>query len=241
LRTILFTLALASAFVLASASPASADEIAFTGNIHIGSPQNGGTNPNGRGRQTLRDFTLGTNFRVVTELVTITSLGVWDDNGDGLLSPHKVLIFDAGNFNPILAEVDTTAGGGVLRDGYRYFDLDEDLILFNGQEFTLAVYYSEDNLDSNGNSGKSDQNFEPRPDFNPGFGPALEIFGDSSYGFGQVYPGIPDTGPADRYHAGSFEYVPNPEPGTLVLMGGAAAAAAAARRRRRRKLKQQQA
>ena len=242
-------LAVLAAFAIAAAPEASAEEVAFSGNIEVGSYKRsspGGPtfpNPNGLGRQTLQDFVLGLHFRVATESITITKLGFWDDNGDGARSPLKILLFDKGNFNPLLAFVDVAVGAaGTLKDGYRYFDLAQDVVLQGGDEFTVAVYYGTDNLNSNGNSGPPDFDMEPTPTFNPGQG-WIENIGVASYGFGQVYPGIPDQqgsspglrGPANRYHAGSFEYVPNPEPGTMVLLGGAAAVAGAIRRRRRRK------
>lgn len=242
-------LALLAALVVAAAPKASADEVAFSGNIEVGSYKrnsSGGPtypNPNGKGRQTLQDFVLGMHFRVETDSISITSLGFWDDNGNGAQSPLKILLFDKGNFNPLLAFIDVPTGtGGTLIDGYRYFDLAEDIHLLQGDEFTVAVYYPQGNLNSNGNSGPPDWDLEPTPTFLPGLDPFISNIGIASYGEGQVYPGIPDQqgtsaglqGPANRYHAGSFQYTPNPEPGTMVLLGGAAAVAGAIRRRRRK-------
>ena len=78
---------------------------------------------------------------------------------------------------------------------------------------------------------------EPTPIFNDGPG-VISNIGVARYGTGSAFPGTLDTGPENRYHAGSFTYSPNPEPGTIVLLSSALAAAGVWRRRR---VKRQQA
>jgi len=232
--TIAFVAGLA---LLASlASPASADPVVdvFTGNIHVGSPQDGGVNTDGKGRQTF-DFqtgiTLGSNFTANREIL-IHQVGIWDDNGDGLLSDHKVLVFDHSDpFTP-LASLDTVAGGGDLRGGYRYFDLDAPIVIEKETTFQVGVFYGPGNEDSNGNAGSLGQNLEPRPTFHSPEG-RVTLGPVSHFGFGAEIATIPDS-TGDRYHAASFRYTPNPEPGTMVLLSGVFGAAVVYRRRKKR-------
>jgi len=193
-----------------------------------------GTMGNGRGRQTLREFVLGLDFEVMFSYgITITQLGIWDDNGNGLASPHSLLVYDLADTSAPLASVETFPGGGVLRDGYRYFDLPSTLMLPGGTQFSVVAYYPPTNTDSNGNSGPTPPSLgEPSPFFS-GYGLVSNI-GNARYGRGLYFPDSLDTGPANRYHSTSFSYTPNPEPGTLLLLSGALAAAGAWRRRRSR-------
>jgi hypothetical protein len=228
---------------------------AYTGNIHAGAFQirdvshvDARTNLDGRGRQTLGyrgnpAMTLGLDFRVLADLIYITELGVWDDNvmdlrtletQQVLLSPHYLSVWDL-NTLELLAWVETQPGTGDLRGDYRYFELAEPLELPRGTEFSVAVYYGVDNEDSNGNSGRVDQDFEATPTFDDGGG-ALAGIGGGRYGHGPDLPSIPDTGPSHRYHSGSFRYrvvQAVPEPGLwLMLLAGTSGVGWACRRRK---------
>jgi hypothetical protein len=210
------------------ARPASADSFAFTGRIHAGSPQDGGLNPDGRGRQTLRDLSLGLDF-LALEDVAITQLGVWDDNGDGLASPHGLALYDTST-GALLASIAALPGDGLLCEGYRYFPLSMPVPLEAGDAFSVAVYYPGNNLDSSGNSGRVDQGLEPNPLFD-GLGAILNV-GGGRYDLGAGFPTSTDTGPANRYHSGSFAFSGAvPEPGALLLLAIAVAAFVIVRRR----------
>ena len=246
--------AFAFAVVAGLGGIASADTDAFSSQIFPGSPQSNRpgfpptltTNPDGRGRITWGSgsypaLTLGLEFMVTEpQGITIWELGVWDDlvvlsldpyiTDHVLLSPHTIGLYDL-DTQALLVEIDTAPGGGVLRDGYRYFDT-PNIVLEVGSRFVVAVHYYGGNLDSSGNSGREDQNFEPRPVFNDGGG-AITNVGIGRYGLVPGFPAFADTGPSNRYHSGSFSFTPNPEPGTFFLLGGALAVAGMVRRRRR--------
>jgi len=221
------SLAACAVALAAFAAPAAADPIdAFKATITTG------TMGNGKGRQTKMDFSLGLDFEVTYSHVTISRLGIWDDNGDGLLSAHTLVLYDLST-GTVLAQVETLPGTGDLSGGYRYFDLATPVTLAEGTQFAVVVYYPSDNLDSNGNSGPLPLSLgEPTPVLTgDGYG-IISNIGDARYGAGLAFPATLDTGPANRYHAGSFSYSPNPEPGTIVLLSGALAAAGVWRRRR---------
>lgn len=220
--------AIAAFATSAAAEPETYD--AFTSTI------TSGTQGNGKGRQTVRNFSLGLDFEVTFPHITISRLGVWDDNGNGLVSSHSLMIYDLADPSAPLTRIDTLPGTGVLEDGYRYFDLLAPLTLELGTQFSMVVYYPTGNLDSNGNSGPTPPSLgEPTPILlGDGYG-FLSNIGLARYGNGLAFPGTLDTGPANRYHSGSFSYTPNPEPGTVILLSGALAAAGIWRRRRARR------
>ncbi len=235
------------ALFAAFAVPAQADTFdAFSGNIKPGSPQSGGINTTGEGRQTWGSpaLTLGLDFEVLAESILVSELAIWDDvirTNAGLVqtlsSPHRLAIwnYDTG---ALLGEIFTRPGQGVLRNDFRYFKLDGAIELDKGAKFTVSVYYGRGNQDSNGNSGKSTQDLEPTPTFNDGDGSIIGIDGDTIGGrflVGDGFPTLADKGPFNRYHAISFSYTPNPEPGTILLIAGVGALAGVVRRRRRRK------
>lgn len=228
---------------------------AYAGNIHVGAFQirdvthtDSVTNLDGRGRQSFGfrgnpALSLGLDFRVLADGIRITELGMWDDHvmdlrtletEQVLLSPHYISVWDLDTLE-LLARVETQPGTGDLRGDYRYFELTEPLELPRGTEFTVTVYYGVDNEDSNGNSGRVDQDFEPKPTFDDGGG-ALAGIGGGRFGDGSDFPTIPDTGPFNRYHSGSFRYSVThtvPEPGLwLMFLAGTAGIGWACRRRK---------
>ena len=70
--------------------------------------------------------------------------------------------------------------------------------------------------------------------FNDGRGLITGI-GNGRFGAAGTFPSIRDSGPANRYHSGSFSMTPNPEPGTLAMLGAVLTGAAVVIRRRRRR------
>lgn len=184
----------------------------------------------------LEGIALGTDFDVAFEQgVFVSHLGVFDSHGNGLASGHSVGIFDRTTGDAVV-QIVTAPGTGALIDGYRYFELPEDVNLPSGFQGSIVVGYGEGNLDRNGNS-HGILSVEPNPIWRAD--PYINNVGISRYGFDpDGYPNILDTvyspGPANRYHAGSFTYTPNPEPGTMVLLGAAGAVAGVVRRRRRK-------
>lgn len=240
--TIFLTVAAAMLVVLAPAALAEPTD-AFVGTIERGvyqkpNPSTPGINTTGLGRQTWGDSdpvaTLGLDFEVIgPHDITVWQLGIWDDNGDGLVTDHWLRLWDL-DTQIELASVYTLAGTGELRGGYRYFDI-APLVIPTGARFVVSVFYPDvpgTHVDSNGNSGAPIHDLEPTPIFNSN---GVLNIGSARYLVGaDAFPGTPDwLGPSNRYHAGSFSYSPNPEPGTMLLLGGALMAAGLIRRRRR--------
>lgn len=69
---------------------------------------------------------------------TITALGVFDDNGDGLDVAYAVGVWDSGA--SLLDSVVIPAGtGATLVDGFRYADLTTGIALSNGASYRIGV------------------------------------------------------------------------------------------------------
>ncbi len=227
-----FSLALCA--VLALSTPTRADALAFEGTVFVGVHQNGGVNVTGKGRQTLNNVTIGLDFTVIADELLISAGGIWDDNGDGLANDHTFLIHDTDSGVELFSMILPAGTGGLLVEGYRYYEFPGTVTMVDGTNFTVSVHYPSGNGDSSGNSGKTSQDLEPTPVFDDGGGHLLNI-GGGRWGLGLAFPVNADFGPENRYHGPSFVFQGNPEPGTLALVAGIAVAGLALRRRRRKK------
>lgn len=85
------------------------------------------------------DFSIGWRFQVNTN-IAITSLGVYDENSDGLNSSHPVGLYnDAGI---LLASVTVPSGtAGTLVNNFRYANLGSTLYLTSGQIYRVAALH----------------------------------------------------------------------------------------------------
>jgi len=218
--------AAAIALTALTARPAQADPFtaeAFTATIE-------------EGNQTYTAMSLGMDFEVIDPWgVTVFGVGVFDDRGDGLLTSHYVRIYDLLT-QTVVASMNIEAGQGTLIGGHRYVPLPQPVSLPQGFQGTIVAGYGMGNQDSAGNTHGFLMEVTP-PDFHGG--DALVNIGQSRYVLSDLlFPDTPDPwyggGPANRYHAGSFQYYANPEPGTMALLG-AVLGGAAWRRRRARK------
>ncbi len=84
-------------------------------------------------------FTLGSQF-VANKAITITALGIFDDNQDGLIGPHDAGLWDsAGN----LLAATSIAGGTTdpLIANFRYNNLLTGVTLVAGQSYEVGINY----------------------------------------------------------------------------------------------------
>ncbi len=162
-----------------------------------------------------QDFngTLGMDF-VVNSPIEVTELGAFDDNSDGLNAAIRVEIWsrdDGGTpADPtddtgleVLATLTFTAEDPGFPDGgSRFKELDPPLALIPGAYTIVAQGYGPE--ERNGNGGVFQGPFgEVSND------PALEFVGLARYGAApEGYPQSVDGGPANRYGAGSFTFIP---------------------------------
>ena len=95
------------------------------------------TNPTGSWTPGGSDMTFGTPFTVGSAGITITSLGFFDQDGDGLLSPHQVGIFNAAH--TLLGSVTVPSGtAATLHDGTRWMALATPIALAANTSYMLA-------------------------------------------------------------------------------------------------------
>jgi len=161
---------------------------------------------------------LGNEFDVLSPAgISVTRLGVFDDNSDGLNSTITVGIFDRSTASLVGTSLTFTGNDGSLEDGTRWITLVSPITLAAGfQGMVVAQGYN--GSERNGNVGTG-STASPTDDG----GGAISFVGGSRFGPGGVfaYPTSVDGGPANRYHAGNFDYDVIPEPSSLALLLGA--------------------
>ena len=170
-------------------------------------------NPTGPWSDVSITRTLGTPFGVGTEGVTVTALGFFDKDGDGLSTAHQVGLFAIDQ--TLLGMVTIPSGtGATYHDGTRWVTLTSPIILAPNTEYMLAATVIE---------GADQLNAATPVDvsINPLFHLTQSGFAE---GFGNtelVYPGEP-TSHAFYGFGANFETVPEPGVGALLALGTAA-------------------
>ena len=146
---------------------------------------------------------LGNDFDVSNpDGISVTRLGVFDDLSDGLNSTITVGIFDRTTATLVGSSITFNGNDGSLEDATRFADLTTSIILPVGfQGSIVAQGYNA--AERNGNVGTG-STASPTDDG----GGAISFVGGSRFGPGGVftYPTSVDGGPANRYHAGNFDF-----------------------------------
>lgn len=170
---------------------------------------------------------LGMDFNVGPAPINVLSLGVFDSGRDGISGTLYAGIF---NLSTQLAVTDilsfTSGDPGTLTGGSLFKDLLSPVTLGMGQYSIVAWGFSTSDL--NGNFGCNGGGCGYSSDItlstlNDGGG-LISFVGTGRYDTTNTPGSFPtgvDGGPANRYHAGTFQYeaAPVPEPGTLLLLG----------------------
>jgi len=165
---------------------------------------------------------LGLDFNVNVP-ITVTALGVYDQgviaNLDGVFGGGvSVAIFDV---NTTLAVTPTvvfsSSNAGVQINGDAF--LPESIVLMPGQ-YSVVTY-----ADIDYNEGYVSTTFNPTSVENSGGGAISFVGPGRFYNTGALeFPIFVDSGPTNRYDAGTFAFVTSPEPSSLMLLLGAAIA-----------------
>jgi hypothetical protein len=154
------------------------------------------------GTQTNFSGPLGMDFDVNQQPIAITELGVFDNGSDGLANALTARLYNRDTQLEV-AHLDFAAGQtGTLIDGSRFLPLATPVVLpagFHGS--IVAEGYS---------PAEPDGNFLSQPiTWSTNGGGLINFVGTSRYGFTQGdFPTTPDAGPANRYAAGTFQFMP---------------------------------
>jgi hypothetical protein len=149
--------------------------------------------------------TVGASFTVGSQAVTVTALGVYDSNQDGLLESHSVGIWSSGS---LIANAVVPAGtGATLQGSYRYVGI-TTLTLSANTTYRIGAFFDAPTTpyDPIGTLGTWS--------FDPAFSAAVPYYysGDPST-FQE-----PTTGyAASELWAANMLFSPVPEPSSLIL------------------------
>lgn len=160
------------------------------------------------------DGALGMHFDV-DRPVFITRLGVFDSGSDGLFLPISARLYNRDTLQVVASLLFEPGDDGELIDGSRFKNLTAPVALPAGFHGTIvASGYGAD--EQNGNTGALDLGLTVFD------GACLRFVGTSSFGLdGAGYSDAPDAGPANRYAAGTFAFVPDVPPGGLTIASSA--------------------
>jgi len=178
--------AFAGAFGLATfaAASASAETIAYTAGANTAGNQAWGG-------------ALGNEFNVGGASIYVYSLGVFDDNSDGLKVPLTAYIYNR-DTQALVVKLNFPAASGTLVGGHRFLPLPCPVELpanFHG----VMVADGFGGTERNGN--------QPQTGNIDTGGGAISFVGTGRYsGSAGVFPTTIDGGPANRYRAGSFTF-----------------------------------
>jgi hypothetical protein len=218
-----------SALLIAAANSSAANSVAYQVPAGVVGNQSDGAN-----------VSFGMDFNVVSP-ITVSGLGVFDSSQDGLLAPIAVAIYDRTTQTPVTSVVNFAAGtgptSGSLVGGSRFLIISQITLPAGFQGAIITYGYG------NGVSAELDGNSFGAATGTPTFpwtvdtgGGLISFVGSGRYsgGGGAIqYPVNIDSGPANRYAAGTFIFSAVPEPSTFVLASFAAVMGISVRRLRR--------
>jgi len=169
---------------------------------------------------------LGYSF-VANVATNVVSLGVWDQDGDGLLNSHEVGLWASDG--TLLASTVVSAGSaGILDSGFRFTDI-SPVPLTAGQTYYVAALFTCGNLCPDDFAVFDPTSFLLAPQITYG---SRRFLPTTTLAFPALVGSLGTTG----YWGGNVRLdasaQPVPEPTTMLLLGSGLAAAFLRRRRR---------
>jgi hypothetical protein len=156
--------------------------------------------------------TLGMDFDVFAP-ITITKLGAFDANQDGMQRPIRVYVFDRDTATAVAGPIEFAPGDdGTLVCASRFKDLTPPLTLNGGFHGCIVAenYGVEEPLRNGFPAGLVYSTIDTG-------GGRIRFVGRSRWGTAQgAFPGTIDAGPENRFHAGTFEFEAAPGPTITV-------------------------
>lgn len=196
----------AAKFLFATAIAASACAPAFADIIALESTRASGN----------QNFTglVGMDFQVGAAPILVTQLGAYDSDANGFVNPIQVGIFNI-DTGMLIGPMATLMNASNTLIGYDRFADVTDFVLGTGNYSIVAQGFS--SADMNGNTGVSNAGVAPTVNG----GGLISFIGNSRYSTSTAFalPNTIDTGPANRYDAGTFMFTAVPEPTSIALLG----------------------
>lgn len=140
---------------------------------------------------------LGGDFNVGAAPIYVYSLGVFDDNSDGLKVPLVAYIYNR-DTQALVVKLNFAAGSGELIGGHRFLPLPCPVELPAGFHGVMVA----DGFGATERNGN-----QPQSGNTDNGGGAISFVGTGRYaGAAGVFPTTIDGGPANRYRAGTFAF-----------------------------------
>jgi hypothetical protein len=167
---------------------------------------------------------LGMDFDVAGSGLTISQIGVFDSGGDGLNLPINAYIYDRSNGSVFAGPFSFSGLAGTLIGSNRFLDIADIALPAGFQGSVVAEGYGPGEFLYNSGGGLVGASITSDG------GGLFSFTGSGRFGTAGAFPGTPDGGPANRYAAGTFMFVPEPVSAVMLLAGGAMLASARRRR-----------
>lgn len=169
---------------------------------------------------------LGLDFDVGLDTISVTRLGVFDDDQDGLNLTITAYIYDRNTQTPVIGPLVFTGTTASLEDGFRFLPITPFTLPAGFKGSVVAEGYGDSEQNGNFNTNGPDVTFS-----SVGLTKVGNRFGSAG-----SYPGGADAGNGDptagEYAAGNFDYTVVPEPATAGVLSLGSLVLFARRRRR---------
>lgn len=170
---------------------------------------------------------LGLDFDVGLDPITVTHLGVFDSAGDGLALTITAYIYNRDTQLPLFGPLSFSGNGDLLVNGSRWQDIGDFLLPAGFRGSVVAEGYGPGELLYN-MGGNPNAAF---PSLLDDAGGAISFVNSGRFGAAGFYPANDDGGPVNRYAAGTFAYMIVPEPAAALSFLAGASLLVARRRR----------
>ncbi len=142
-----------------------------------------------------------------TVAMSVTALGIYDQDGDGLNDIHTIAIWSVGDGSVLTQQLFAPGTGAPLDDGFRYIDI-APVDLVAGDKYVIGVFYPSASTDAVAVAGF---------DSLVGANPFIAVLGGRRSDGGFAFPALT---PDEEAFGPNIRFTPVPLPGAVSLMLG---------------------
>ncbi|MGD8451769.1 MAG: PEP-CTERM sorting domain-containing protein [Phycisphaerae bacterium] len=143
------------------------------------------------------------------EAITVTELGLWDDDNDGMDIDHPIGLWEFSSGTLLTSGIIHAGTGDELFDHFRYVDVD-DVLLQVGGDYVVGFYTHTSNDDKMVYASPTDLWVDP----------AINYIEARYGGNGSLLMPGPSTSTTYYRFGPNFKFIPEPATAGLLLIGG---------------------